>query len=64
MFNKQNIPFSKPSPLSKLSEADISFASLNKEALLKNTRGDKYIWGIVLVLALISVLVVYSSTGS
>ncbi|MBW7952253.1 MAG: FtsW/RodA/SpoVE family cell cycle protein [Chitinophagales bacterium] len=64
MFNKQNIPFSKPSPLSKLSEADISFASLNKEALLKNTRGDKYIWGIVLVLALISVLVVYSATGS
>ena len=43
---------------------DISFASLNKEAILKRTHGDKYIWGIVLLLALISVLVVYSATGS
>jgi cell division protein FtsW len=31
---------------------------------LKRTRGDKFIWGIVIVLALISVLVVYSATGS
>jgi len=43
---------------------DISFASLNKENLLKRTKGDKYIWGIVILLALISVLVVYSATGS
>lgn len=43
---------------------DISFASLNKEAILKRTHGDKFIWGIVLILALISVLVVYSATGS
>lgn len=43
---------------------DISFASLNKENLLKRTRGDKFIWGIVIVLALVSVLVVYSATGS
>ncbi len=43
---------------------DISFASLNKENLLKRTRGDKFIWGIVIILALISVLVVYSATGS
>jgi cell division protein FtsW len=64
MFNKSNISFNKTSPLSKLSEADISFASLNKENLLKRTSGDKYIWGIVLVLALISILVVYSATGS
>lgn len=64
MFNKFNIPFNKTSPLSKLSEADISFASLNKENLFKRTSGDKYIWGIVLVLALISILVVYSATGS
>ncbi|HNL82344.1 MAG TPA: FtsW/RodA/SpoVE family cell cycle protein, partial [Chitinophagaceae bacterium] len=64
MFNKSNIPFSKTSPLSKLSKADIPFASLNKESLLKRTSGDKYIWGIVLVLALISILVVYSATGS
>ncbi|MFP5043036.1 FtsW/RodA/SpoVE family cell cycle protein [Parasediminibacterium sp. JCM 36343] len=28
------------------------------------TRGDKFIWGIVVILALISVLVVYSATGS
>src|SRR5918996_3851132 len=28
------------------------------------TRGDKYIWGIVVLLALVSLLVVYSATGS
>ena len=32
--------------------------------LLKKTRGDKYIWGIVIMLALTSLLVVYSATGS
>jgi cell division protein FtsW len=54
----------KASPLGRFGGADISFASLNKENLLKRTRGDKFIWGIVIVLALISVLVVYSATGS
>ncbi|HEX6915359.1 MAG TPA: FtsW/RodA/SpoVE family cell cycle protein [Chitinophagaceae bacterium] len=43
---------------------DISFASLNRQQLLRNTRGDKYIWGIVILLALTSLLVVYSATGS
>src|SRR6476620_11375005 len=28
------------------------------------TRGDKYIWGIVVMLAITSLLVVYSATGS
>src|SRR5215218_441517 len=32
--------------------------------LLQRTRGDKYIWGIVVLLALTSLLVVYSATGS
>lgn len=32
--------------------------------LVQRTRGDKYIWGIVLLLSLISILVVYSATGS
>lgn len=32
--------------------------------LALRTRGDKYIWGIVILLAIISVLVVYSATGS
>ena len=32
--------------------------------LLNRTRGDRYIWGIVVLLALISLLVVYSATGS
>lgn len=32
-------------------------------SLLSRTRGDKVIWAIVLVLALVSMLVVYSSTG-
>jgi cell division protein FtsW len=35
-----------------------------KGNLLKKTKGDKFIWGIVILLALISVLVVYSATGS
>lgn len=32
--------------------------------LVKNTKGDRVIWGIVVILTLISLLVVYSSTGS
>ncbi len=32
--------------------------------LVSRTRGDKYIWGIVVLLSLISILVVYSATGS
>lgn len=32
--------------------------------LLTRTRGDKYIWGIVVMLAITSLLVVYSATGS
>ena len=35
-----------------------------RSQLMLRTRGDKFIWGIVLLLALISVLVVYSATGS
>ncbi len=42
--------------------------SINIENSFKNlgsrTKGDKFIWGIVLLLALISLLVVYSATGS
>lgn len=32
--------------------------------LLNNTKGDRYIWGIVILLAMTSLLVVYSATGS
>ena len=32
--------------------------------LVSNTKGDRVIWGIVVILTLISLLVVYSSTGS
>jgi cell division protein FtsW len=32
--------------------------------LFKKTKGDKYIWGIVILLAITSLLVVYSATGS
>ncbi len=35
-----------------------------KANLLQRTKGDRYIWGIVILLAIISVLVVYSATGS
>ncbi|MCG9900943.1 MAG: FtsW/RodA/SpoVE family cell cycle protein [Hydrotalea sp.] len=43
---------------------DIAFAALNKEQILKRTHGDRMIWAIVLLLSLISILVVYSATGS
>ena len=32
--------------------------------VLRNTKGDRFIWGIIFVLCLISILVVYSATGS
>jgi cell division protein FtsW len=32
--------------------------------IVNRTRGDKYIWGIVILLSLVSILVVYSATGS
>lgn len=35
-----------------------------KGELVSRTRGDRYIWGILLILSLISILVVYSATGS
>src|SRR3954470_5100932 len=46
--------------------SDIRFSDLNiKPAqVLKSTRGDKVIWALVLLLVLISLLVVYSATGS
>lgn len=34
------------------------------QKLLNNTKGDKVIWAIVVILSLVSVLAVYSSTGS
>jgi cell division protein FtsW len=42
------------------------FASVEEArgTLMSKTRGDKFIWGIVILLALISLLVVYSATGS
>ena len=42
------------------------FASVEeaKGNLMGKTRGDKFIWGIVILLALCSLLVVYSATGS
>jgi cell division protein FtsW len=46
---------------------DISFADFAQQkgtSLIKNTRGDKVIWGTVLLLVLVSLLVVYSATGS
>ena len=34
------------------------------EHLLNRTKGDKVIWGVVIVLSLVSLLAVYSSTSS
>lgn len=42
---------------------DISLKEANTGGLLSKTRGDKVIWAIVIVLALVSMLAVYSSTG-
>jgi cell division protein FtsW len=47
--------------------ADIKFSELSSfktQRWLKTTRGDKVIWALVLLLVLISLLVVYSATGS
>ena len=46
--------------------SDIRFSDLNLKPaqLLKSTRGDKVIWALVLLLVLVSLLVVYSATGS
>jgi cell division protein FtsW len=46
---------------------DIRFSEMttfNGSRLLSRTRGDKVIWALVLLLVLISLLVVYSATGS
>jgi cell division protein FtsW len=44
--------------------AQMPFVGGMRTQLLERTRGDKYIWGIVILLTIISVLVVYSATGS
>lgn len=44
--------------------AEIGSAEEAKGNLLNKTKGDKFIWGIVILLAMISLLVVYSATGS
>ncbi|HZH37709.1 MAG TPA: FtsW/RodA/SpoVE family cell cycle protein, partial [Flavisolibacter sp.] len=47
---------------------DIKFADLAQnfkgKALLQKTSGDKVIWALVLLLGLVSLLIVYSATGS
>jgi len=45
---------------------DIKFSDLNIKPgqILKSTRGDKVIWALVLLLVLVSLLAVYSATGS
>lgn len=49
-------------------QQDIKFTDLAQnfkgKALLHKTRGDKVIWAVVLLLVLVSLLVVYSATGS
>ena len=49
-------------------QQDIKFSDLAQnfkgKALLQKTRGDKVIWALVLLLGLVSLLVVYSATGS
>jgi cell division protein FtsW len=40
------------------------FRSLGSANLVQRTRGDRVIWGIVVILTMVSLLAVYSSTGS
>jgi len=40
------------------------FKGLSGASLVQRTKGDRVIWGIVVLLTLVSLLVVYSSTGS
>src|SRR6185436_13725660 len=40
------------------------FGSFNTTNLLKKTKGDKVIWALVVLLVLVSLLAVYSATGS
>ena len=42
---------------------DISLNNANAGGILSKTKGDKVIWAIVVLLALVSMLAVYSSTG-
>jgi cell division protein FtsW len=42
---------------------DVTYNDQVRTGLLSRTRGDKVIWAMVVVLALVSMLVVYSSTG-
>lgn len=60
--SEQSVP--KEKSWSEIFPGDISFAGLNKQAVLTKTKGDKYVWGIAILLSLISILVVYSATGS
>lgn len=39
-------------------------SGFNSHAILRRTGGDKVIWGVVVLLVLVSLLVVYSATGS
>lgn len=43
---------------------DIRFSEISTKQFLQRTKGDKVIWGLVIVLVLVSLLVVYSATGS
>lgn len=50
-----------------MSQADVRFsdlAQLKSSNLLTKTKGDRVIWAVVLLLVLVSLLVVYSATGS
>lgn len=47
-----------------MKSSDIKFADMRPASLLKKTRGDKVIWASVFLLVLVSLLVVYSATGS
>lgn len=47
-----------------LSSTANPYFSEAKEAVISKAKGDRFIWGIVILLSLISILVVYSATGS
>ena len=61
MSDNKNINVFGSSPLGA---GGLNFPSGAGGLLLQKTKGDKYIWGIVILLAITSLLVVYSATGS
>jgi cell division protein FtsW len=62
LFNNSYLSKANAATEGKLAE---TFSLDNaKQAIIDKVKGDRFIWGIIILLSLISILVVYSATGS